>query len=364
MSMNKLLQLLGLFREKKTALIAAARRNTRRPILECLEDRTVPSTLSSITSNFNGTAIPAGDTLWFSSVFKASGLGSAPVHVHVTNQVISFSTSGTNYNLNVPDSDVTLSPTTSTGTTSFDAGQNAWVSNLPSTFSGNAFLGGFALPVPGGLPGGINPVTWSANFATDTAGVKINWQWAAAVYTSFATDYNALNVKPLDSNSATVYHNSDHAGTPEAFRGFVIGGARGGGGSNYSGSYSATASVTPAVENFQPATLAGRVTDASGAAVSGATLTLTGTDSHGVAFTLTATTDGSGNYFFSSVSPGTNYTVTLASSGSVTATPGTVNGVTDGVPAGTQIGQINLNAGDAGVEYNFSLGIVTGVIAA
>src|SRR5262249_7983355 len=103
-------------------------KRSHRPMLECLEDRTVPSTLSSITSNFTGTHIPAGDTLWFSSALKARGLGSAPVNVHVTDQVISFQAGGTTYTLNVPDSNITFSPTTSTGTTSFDSGNNAWVS--------------------------------------------------------------------------------------------------------------------------------------------------------------------------------------------------------------------------------------------
>src|SRR5262245_20863541 len=159
----------------------SGKRNYRRPMLECLEDRTVPSTLSSITSNFNGNSIPAGDTIWFSSVLKVNGLGSAPVNIHVTDQVISFQAGGTTYTLNVPDSNITFSPTTSTGTTSFDSGNNAWVSNLPSKFSGNAFLGGYALQVGTTLPGGISPVTWQANFATDTAGVTLKWQWSAAV---------------------------------------------------------------------------------------------------------------------------------------------------------------------------------------
>jgi len=61
-------------------------------------------------------------------------------------------------------------------------------------------------------------------------------------YTSFDTDYNALGVKPVDDNKASQYQNSDHAGTPENFKMFVIGGATGGGGSNYTGSYSATGS--------------------------------------------------------------------------------------------------------------------------
>jgi len=37
-----------------------------------------------------------------------------------------------------------------------------------------------------------------------------------------------------------VYKNSDHAGTPESVRQFLVSGARGGGGSNFTGSYSGT----------------------------------------------------------------------------------------------------------------------------
>ncbi len=60
------------------------------PLLERLEDRLVPASLSSISGNFNGTAIPANDTLWFSSVAQVHGLGSAPATIELSNQSISF----------------------------------------------------------------------------------------------------------------------------------------------------------------------------------------------------------------------------------------------------------------------------------
>jgi hypothetical protein len=50
-------------------------------------------------------------------------------------------------------------------------------------------------------------------------------------------------VKPVDDTKASAsYQNFDHAGTPESFKPYVIGGAMGGGGSNYTGSYSGTGS--------------------------------------------------------------------------------------------------------------------------
>src|ERR1700739_4212860 len=71
----------------------------------------------------------------------------------------------------------------------------------------------------------------------------MQWQWAAASFSSFSTDYSAIGVKPVDDNKASQYQNSDHAGTPESYEAYVVGGATGGGGSNYTGSYSGTVSL-------------------------------------------------------------------------------------------------------------------------
>ncbi len=145
----------------------------------------------------------------------------------------------------VPDATITFSPTATVATTSLDPAGGAWNTTVPKGLGGNTFLSGAGLGVAAGLPGGLNPVTWSGRFLTDTPGVNVSWQWAAAVYTAFGTDFDLLGVKPTDDPKASVYRNSDHAGTPEAFKAFVTGGARGGGGSNFTGSYSATGSVTP-----------------------------------------------------------------------------------------------------------------------
>src|SRR6478609_696505 len=90
-----------------------------RPSLETLEDRTVPSTLSSITGNFNGAAIPAGDTVWFSSVLSASGLPKgAPVTVHVVNASIGFTAAGTPYQVAVPNGVIVFTPGQTSASTS------------------------------------------------------------------------------------------------------------------------------------------------------------------------------------------------------------------------------------------------------
>jgi hypothetical protein len=327
-----------------------------RPTLECLDARDVPSaTTSSITSNFNGTAIPAGDTLWFSSVFKASGVGSNAVTLHVTDQTITFSAAGTDYTVPVPDSVINLSPGTSAAnaTTTFDTTQNAWVSNLPSSFSGNGFLSGTAFTLSSPLPGGINPVTWHASFSTDTPGVTLKWQWATAVYTSFG---GTAAVKPLDGHT-TAYPNSDHAGTPENFKSFVTGGARGGGGSNFTGSYSATASVIPGVgSEIAPAALSGYVYfdanqdgvyDTGDSALANVVITLTDANGNVVAQTFT---DSNGFYFFNDLAVGT-YSITE------TQPDGYDQGANNiGSLGGTLVDDtftVTVGAGDNGVNYDF-----------
>jgi hypothetical protein len=340
------------------------RRQARRSRLdfEPLEDRTTP-TVSVISSNFNGTAIPANDTIWFNSVMKVSGLGSAPVTVFVKAASVDFTDKlGNNYHVPMPDSVITFTPSASSAATAFDTAANAWKTTVPSGLGGNTFLDGVALPLPNGLPGGTNPVNFTADFSTDTPGIKINWQWAAAAYGQFGSDPGSLGVKPVDSNSASAYQNSDHAGTPENFKTFVLGGARGGGGSNFTGSYSATKAVFPDVTSPAqgPPQISGHVFGGitGTTPLAGVALTLTGVDVNNNPITKTTTTDTFGFYSFGPLGdlpPGT-YTITeTVPMGYDFANPsvGTVGGKTDGLPGTNAIGSIALNPGDVGVNYDF-----------
>lgn len=201
------------------------------------------SASTSNSSNFNGTPIPSGDYIWFNANFTANGIPSAGATITLSNSIISFTANGVKYSLSVPNAQITFSTSATCATTSFSS--NLWTTTVPISGSDEIFLSGLAFPVPpGGLPGGINPVTWTGTLTSTTADITVNWKWGAAVYTSFTTAYNDLKVKPTHSNSC-LYNNSDHAGTPEAFESFVSGGARGGGGSNFTGSWSGTLSVTP-----------------------------------------------------------------------------------------------------------------------
>jgi hypothetical protein len=202
-----------------------------------VEECVVPST---IQSNFNGTAILAGDCIWYNSHFNLKGAAGTQVIVRVTD----IHVESPEFSLDLPDALVTFSPSATTATTTFNAGANEWETVVPSSYTGNVFMSGAIQHFPGGLNGGVKPVTWSATFHIETSvDICISWQWSAAAYGDICdTPYEDLGVKPVDSNTLSEYKNSDHAGTPENVKKNVKGGARGGGGSNFTGSWSGTAS--------------------------------------------------------------------------------------------------------------------------
>jgi hypothetical protein len=197
--------------------------------------------------NFNGTSIAKGDTIWFSSVLKMNANVTSAVTIYMLNSTIAFTVGGQAYSVSPPNVAVTIQPSgVSEPSLSLVAPSGAtpmWDGIYPANTAGNDFLNGVGLALTATLPGGANPVTWTATFLSVPSGAQFNWQWGAAAYTQFNTNYALLGVKPLDDNHYTPT-NSDHAGTPENYESYVTGGASGGGGSNYTGSYSGTVAVT------------------------------------------------------------------------------------------------------------------------
>jgi hypothetical protein len=195
---------------------------------------------SCIQSNFNGTPIAGGRTIWFNAVIKLGGVPTTGGILHFDASQVDFTAGGVSYTVSVPAALILYDPAATTASTVFDVGTGEWHTTVPAGYTGDVFLSGSGFDVSPALPGGINPVTWCGSMGTNVGGATFQWKWAAAVYSSFPSDPNAIGVKPVDSNSLSIYANSDHAGTPESAKGFVVGGARGGGGSNWTGSYSAT----------------------------------------------------------------------------------------------------------------------------
>ena len=155
--------------------------------------------------------------------------------------------------MSVPNGQVTFTNSVTCATTTFDSTTNTWLTQLPVSGDDEIMMQDVAWLVPSGFAGKVDGnVTWNATVTTNTSGVSIQWKWGAAVYTQLTTDYNQLQVKPTHNDSCS-YNNGDHAGTPEGenssnepWKDFVIGGGTGGGGSNFTGSWSGTvnASIT------------------------------------------------------------------------------------------------------------------------
>jgi len=204
------------------------------------------------SSNFNGTSVPAGSYIWFNANFKANHVPSTGVTIDFTNGNISFTSGGTSYSLAVPNAKITFSPSASCTSTTFDTVTNTWMTTVPVSGDDEIFLTGLAWPVPsGGLRGGANPVNFTGTYSSETSapGLSIEMKWGAAAYSNFTTDYNALQIK-AGHQTACGPSNGDHAGTPEGvdntntpWKKYVVGGARGGGGSNFTGSWSGTLNI-------------------------------------------------------------------------------------------------------------------------
>jgi hypothetical protein len=244
-SLSRLLRKLGI--DKFTRPRAAPTRRRVRLAFDPLEERCVLSTTSAITANFNGSAIPAGDTLWFSSAVTVSGLPNAPVTLHVENGSINFTAGGTASRVPVPNAVIVFTPGTTSASTQYDPSDNDYDTSVPPGGTGSVFMTGVALPLPNGLPGNVKNVTWTGDFWSDTANISVNWKWAAAAYQTLGTDNNALGIKPVDNNKLSIYLNGDKAGTPEAFKAAVVAGGMGSGGNNYTGNFTGNAGVKPSL---------------------------------------------------------------------------------------------------------------------
>lgn len=214
-------------------------------LVTCLPVTARSTPICEISSNFNSTPIAAGNTIWFNSVFALPSFDpttlTTPLTISVTGVTITLPGLPP---VTAPNASITWMPGTGSATTTFSPtpAPGTWTTTVyAGTYSaGNVFLDAVAFPVPsGGLPGGTVPVSWLGTFSSSAAPpLQVNWQWGAAVYTQLNTNYNALDVEPVDSNlQQSIYQ---HAGTPQAYRAYVIAGATGDGGANYTGYYGGT----------------------------------------------------------------------------------------------------------------------------
>jgi hypothetical protein len=207
------------------------------------------SKISCISAGFLNVRVPAGSYLWFNSIFKVREVPKQKITLSFFQSSVQFQFKDASHNVvkvnqPMPDAKIIIDPSVTTASTTFDLENNVWITTMPFDLDDRAFLTGTGWLVPaGGLPADVEPVTWCGTFASDTAGIEIGWRWAAAAYSSFSADNTTLGVKPIDTDRDNPGANRDRAGTPETFKSFVIPGARGRGGKNYTGSDSGSARI-------------------------------------------------------------------------------------------------------------------------
>ncbi|HTI69663.1 MAG TPA: hypothetical protein VMF06_06840 [Candidatus Limnocylindria bacterium] len=217
-------------------------------------------TASTITGNISN-ALVQNDYLWIESHFTQVQFQNAPAnftaHVWISAADFSFTYNSVHYDILLPAAELTFSSSNgSTPTLSYSRGY--WQSSFPASGTQNPFATGVMYQVPTALNGFTiagNGASLTESFSTDYSGgsVSLSWQWSAAQYTQSKPSLNDLGVTPGD-NVGGAYGNY-HSGTPTAILANLVAGGTGGGGSNFTGSNSGTASVTPAYQAISPISL-------------------------------------------------------------------------------------------------------------
>ncbi|HET9832997.1 MAG TPA: SdrD B-like domain-containing protein [Vicinamibacterales bacterium] len=201
---------------------------------------TIPAASEVISpTSWNKFNVPFGKApvAWVHAQFKPTGVPTTTSSVAQFTGV-SFVLNGISYPM--PDGIVNFDPNgpaTSTTTFSGTPGTSSarWTTTInPNFISDENFFVGAAIPVDPTIAGG-GQATIRFTTQTDDTGLSFSWQWSAAVYTYWPSDWNQAMIQ--------AYHgNGEHADTPNntQVQKSLIQGPRGGGGSNFTGSWSAT----------------------------------------------------------------------------------------------------------------------------
>jgi hypothetical protein len=221
------------------------------------------SSVQVLFSRYTTTHIETGSTIWFSAVLEGvsvdkGGLGHKPIRIDVRQSRVTFGQ--WKHVITLPDSTITIDPSVRDPQRWWVNG-SAWSLTYAPSQIPEAFFDGrpYKTPEPF-VPGFSGPVTWTATFTASRPGVTVRWAWSAAVYSHFGV-LGGLLVKPLTAPvaalppPASTYQNDDPAGTPEAYKQFIVAGAMGTGAPQYTGARSEPASVIacPSSEPLPPA---------------------------------------------------------------------------------------------------------------
>jgi len=186
--------------------------------------------------SWNGFTAPAGSVVWINAHLDAKNVPTNTITT-VDFTGVTLVVNATSYAL--PNGQVVFNPAVSTPTTVVNA-DGSWTTTVNPSFNNDIFFDGQAIPVDSNLENGGNGNTGSTfSFSTNSSDstLQFQWQWGAAVYTSWPGNATA-NIEPV--------HAQQQAGAPlnTAVEKDLIQGPRGGGGSNFTGSWSGTGQGT------------------------------------------------------------------------------------------------------------------------
>ena len=189
--------------------------------------------ISGSPVSWNGFTAPAGSVAWINAHLAAKNVPTNTITT-VDFTGVTLLVNSTNYAL--PDGMVVFDPAATTPMTVVNS-DGSWTTTVNPSTSGNIFFDGQAIPVDSNMQnGGHGNTTSTFSFSTSSTdnALQFQWQWSAAVYTSWPGNAAAA-IEPVDANGL-------HAGAPTntAVQKTLIQGPRGGGGSNFTGSWSGT----------------------------------------------------------------------------------------------------------------------------
>jgi hypothetical protein len=176
----------------------------------------------------------SNNVVWIHAhIGKPAGIStSTTTDVDFTN--VKFVLNNVTYDL--PNGHLVFDPNApATATTSWNGTE--WTTTLnPNNLSDEIFFTGDAIPVDANITGG-GKAALSFDTSSTSTSLAFSWQWSAAAYSTWLGNTQA-NIEPV--------HATLHAGAPQnkTQEGYLIQGPRGGGGSNYTGSWSATGNGT------------------------------------------------------------------------------------------------------------------------
>ncbi len=124
--------------------------------------------------------------------------------------------------------------------TTFDAPNNRWLTTINPTFiSDENFFVGAAIPVDATIIGG-GQATILFTTQTDDSDLSFAWQWSAAAYAYWPSNWNEALGPALSWQRPSGQPARPGATDSKLVQKSLIPGPRGGGGSNFTGSWSAT----------------------------------------------------------------------------------------------------------------------------